>query len=235
MHAMPHHEFGTKHLSAYSAVCCQQFLLKERRAQTYRCMDCQDPTCAQCDRKPEKPVSPNHLDSKGKWHCNKHRYPPCSVCRITPRPEKLLTQTSRYKEWVCNTCQDKTNTAEKIPRKLSSTVEQTPKLSASQQQSASASVPVGTQQDRSMCINPLCENKHGGDARRDGICESCNFPNCANCGRKRGKEEGPLYKGKKKSAVTFAPWYPNMYKQKDKHRRMDGWIETFIAVRWVAG
>ena len=102
MHAMPHHEFGTKHLSAYSAVCCQQFLLKERRAQTYRCMDCQDPTCAQCDRKPEKPVSPNHLDSKGKWHCNKHRYPPCSVCRITPRPEKLLTQTSRYKEWVCN-------------------------------------------------------------------------------------------------------------------------------------
>ena len=205
---MPHHEFGTKHLSAYSAVCCQQFLLKERRAQTYRCMDCQFPTCAQCDLKPDKPVSPNHLDTNGKWHCHKHRYPPCNVCRITPRPEKFLHRKSKYKEWVCSTCQDQTGAPKMKPRRQSSTVEQTPNTSTAQQQPVSANAPVQTQQDRGTCINPLCNNKHGGDARRDGICDTCSFPACNNCGRRRKKDEGPLYKGMKKSTVIFAPWYP---------------------------
>ena len=95
----------TKHLSAYSAVFCKQFLLKERRAQTYRCMDCQFPKCAQCDAQPEKPVSPNHLDAKGKWYCRTHRYPPCSVCRITPRPPGWFDANLKFKQWVCATCQ----------------------------------------------------------------------------------------------------------------------------------
>ena len=94
-----------KHLLAYSAICCRQFLQGERRAHMWRCMDCQFPKCKLCDARPEMAVSANHMESDGSWYCMLHRYPPCRVCRITPRSEGAIKSQIKFRDWVCATCQ----------------------------------------------------------------------------------------------------------------------------------
>jgi hypothetical protein len=95
-----------KRLTDFSVVACKQFLLGDRRSHLYRCTACQYPKCGLCDTRPDLPISPNHLEADGKWYCRFHRYPPCSVCRITARPPGFFNYRFKFKDWVCRTCQE---------------------------------------------------------------------------------------------------------------------------------
>ena len=106
----------TKHLTQFSAVFCKQFLQKERRDRNFRCLECQFPKCGKCNATLDKPVFGNHLDANGQWYCHTHRYPPCSVCRITQRSGAKLNHRFRFQEWVCSGCQKDPGTATSSPK-----------------------------------------------------------------------------------------------------------------------
>ena len=92
-----------KHMTEYSAIFCKQYLREEYRELNYRCMECQFPKCDRCDARPEKPVSANHLDAKGRWLCPYHRYPPCSGCGA-PKPLSMQGGNNKFSQWTCENC-----------------------------------------------------------------------------------------------------------------------------------
>eukprot|EP00959_Pyramimonas_sp_CCMP1952_P289632 6057638-Pyramimonas_sp.AAC.3 len=94
-----------KHITEYSQVFCKQYLMGERRELNYRCLECQFPKCDRCEARPEKPVSANHVDSKGKWLCRVHRYPPCSGCGKA-KTDEMIAGKNRLKQWRCEECQN---------------------------------------------------------------------------------------------------------------------------------
>ena len=93
-----------KHIQEYSTIYCRQFLQGERRAHIWRCMECQFPKCKLCDDRPDSPVMFNHVEADGSWYCLLHRYPPCCVCRVTPRPESAMVSKMKFKDWTCDAC-----------------------------------------------------------------------------------------------------------------------------------
>ena len=94
-----------KPLSEFTAVVCRQFLQGERRCKK-KCFECHFPECAiaGCTKRPSVAVGHNHVEADGKWYCHSHRYPPCSVCRITPRPLSAISGKIKFKAWVCGGC-----------------------------------------------------------------------------------------------------------------------------------
>ena len=99
-----------KHILAYSAICCRQFIQGDRRAHIWRCTDCQFPKCKLCDARPEMPVSHNHVEADGSWYCLMHRYPPCHVCRVTPRPAWAMHSKLKFSDWTCSKCKGENST-----------------------------------------------------------------------------------------------------------------------------
>ena len=93
-------------LKDFTAVVCKQYLQGERRA-AKKCFECHYPRCAidGCQERPRVAVSHNHVEKDGKWYCHSHRYPPCSVCRKTPRPASAISGKIKFKDWICDGCQ----------------------------------------------------------------------------------------------------------------------------------
>ncbi len=96
---------STKRLCEFSANVCKQHMQEERRPQK-KCYDCQFPECVVpgCTARPAVPVLPHHLDDEGKWICRSHRFPPCSVCKITTRPPSVNSD-KKFRDWTCEHCQ----------------------------------------------------------------------------------------------------------------------------------
>ena len=92
-----------KTLADFSATSCKHWLLQRQTPGV--CYECQYPQCcvAGCLARPLVPVSPNHVEKDGKWFCQSHRYPPCSVCRA-PRPLRTMCGRVKFKPWTCKDC-----------------------------------------------------------------------------------------------------------------------------------
>ena len=103
----------TKPLKDYSAIVCKQFLQEDEGwcTDSYRCYECQYPRCTLCagegiETRPQAPVSHNHVEADGKWYCHAHKYPPCRVCRTTPRSEGAARARVKFEEWVGAVCKE---------------------------------------------------------------------------------------------------------------------------------
>ena len=190
----------SKHITEYSAIVCKHFLQKQDKTTGYRCNECQFPKCALCDNRPDKAISPNHLEKDGKWYCRKCRYPPCSKCRVTERPPGFQKTKLKFKEWVCADCTSKASQGATPPPVNASGDLQTQNCDDAEQ---NEEVGRGTEQQRTSKnsqeykVCPVCERSPPLIEFRDRkatVCLSCQYPFCAaNCGAQRPRHEKPMY------------------------------------------
>ena len=89
-----------KPLRYFTPTVCKQHLQGERRS-AKKCFERAFPECAidGCKQRPACAVGHNHVEADGKWFCHSHRYPPCSVCRRTPRPASAISGKIKFKAW----------------------------------------------------------------------------------------------------------------------------------------
>ena len=214
----------SKHITMYSAVVCKQFLQGVNGGRGFRCNECQFPKCALCDNRPEKAISPNHLEPDGKWYCRKHRYPPCSICRVAERPLGYQKSKVKFKEWICSTCTTKDH---ETPAGTEPVASLTTNVADSQQ---SQNVRNKNSRASMKCQLPFCGKSHPDvnfKDRRAQACNSCEYPRCKNCGSQRPMTDQPLYAGLHRTKLTERiEWYciDAEWMDAGKNGWMDGWI-----------
>ena len=210
----------SKHITEYSAIVCKQYLQGQKRGTGYRCNACQFPKCALCSNRPDKAISPNHLEPDGSWYCREHRYPPCCKCRVAPRPPGLCKSKHKFKAWTCPSCvqsQDENQPAAKaaesatshgtVPPHVQETQSNTPpaprKIKQYHESGTRICKVVQCHQDKPPDKYQLLPNTH-----RSSVCLDCEYPFCANnCGTQRSMKQGPMYQGKSRTNLQREDWY----------------------------
>ena len=187
---------------------CKQLLLGLKQGRGYRCNDCQYPKCALCDNRPEKAVSPNHLEADGSWYCRKHRYPPCSICRVAERPIGYQKSKLKFKEWICSGCE---TTDKKHPQRAG---EEEFQPNSGETTGPSHKVSDKNSQASMVCQLPFCGKSPPEvsfkDRKAQG-CNSCEYPVCANCGSQRPMDAKPLYAGlQRRKQQEPLKWYHHL-------------------------
>ncbi len=69
------------------------------------CLDCREPTCNWCAVKCEVSLAESSRLVKGRTLtlCDRCRYPPCTFCQRTPRPQKRwYYDVENRKDWYCD-------------------------------------------------------------------------------------------------------------------------------------
>ena len=148
-----------------------------------------------CDAKPESPVMFNHVEKDGSWYCLLHRYPPCSVCRITPRPESAMHSKMKFKDWTCEACRH-TQKAEQTTPQPFITVNDSVECSFGPRPSNTTAM---MKRGWHPCTECHLERQTKDFRQREnynipktGRCRDCEFPPCAACGKQRLESEGPV-------------------------------------------
>ena len=138
-----------RHLTQLGHTGARQFLLRERRAHIWKCLDCAHPACAQCladrgvENRPWQAVPWNGWH-EGKYYCEDCRYPPCKVCKVARRVPDSKNKFD--KDWTCLDCRLKCSNCSAplgASSERSGKVSQTPYCSDACRYPPCAWVPVG--------------------------------------------------------------------------------------------
>jgi hypothetical protein len=144
-----------------------------------------------CTERPPVAILHNHVELDGSWYCHSHRYPPCSICRVTPRPASAISGKIKFKDWVCYACKGaQTPGGNEVEE--SSTVDKT-------------DVSACTQCRKPKSKAEMARKKTKSGTRILDRCNDCAYPVCASCGRRSKVEEGPVRRPK--PGHEDKPWY----------------------------
>ena len=162
------------------------------------CWACQHPKCSGDGCEARQPVA-----RVGKYTCEKCLYPPCNICKTTPRPQG---GGSKYKchimpEWVCPGCKTSCRkcggvskcTCEKClypPCHICKTTPRPCRTSMYKCHIMPEWVCHGCKTNCAKCGRACLEKKTEGRTREEGIglCDACLLPPCPTCGKARPKD-----------------------------------------------
>ena len=131
----------------------------------------------------------NHVEADGSWYCLLHRYPPCCVCRVTPRPESAMASKMKFKDGPCDPCKH----LQKEGRTKETTSDAGRSVHTLESEAPSSSLAQGSGTSRQRGEHPCkeCQRKRRTkDFRLDAWgkipnterCKECEFPDCHCCG-----------------------------------------------------
>ena len=133
----------------------------------------------------------NHVEKDGSWYCLLHRYPPCCVCRTTPRPESAMQSKMKFKDWTCESCRNAQKAGHTTPQPTSHSgahilpldAAATPDVSSTPAESTAKRHGWHTCQECGKEVRTKDFRQKTTGHRISERCKACEFPTCAVCGK----------------------------------------------------